>query len=123
MTRLNRRDFCKTLAAMPAALSAAASTLPNIVYILADDLGWGDLGCYNQETAVPTPHANRFATQGMRFTDMHSPLRRVHADALRNHDRALLLAVPSQKGRAVGLFAEPDRGRADDYAFPAAEPR
>jgi len=73
MTGLSRRDFCKTMAAMPSALSAAASGLPNIVYILADDLGWGDLGCYNQETAVPTPRANRFATEGMRFTDMHSP--------------------------------------------------
>ena len=74
MSKLHRREFCKTLAAIPAALSAtAASGLPNIVYILADDLGWGDLGCYNKETAVPTPHANRFATQGMRFTDMHSP--------------------------------------------------
>src|SRR6184192_491571 len=81
MNKLNRRNFCKTLAAAPVALSfpgvsayaAAQSTLPNIVYILADDLGWGDLGCYNKDTAVPTPYANRFAEQGVRFTDMHSP--------------------------------------------------
>jgi len=74
MTKLNRRAFCKTLAAAPAIVRGAASTaLPNIVYILADDLGWGDLGCYNKESAVPTPNANKFATQGMRFTDMHSP--------------------------------------------------
>jgi arylsulfatase A len=74
MSELNRRNFCKTLAAIPAALhSAPASPLPNIVYVLADDLGWGDLGCYNPQSAVPTPHADRFATQGIRFTDMHSP--------------------------------------------------
>src|SRR5690348_18437299 len=74
MRELNRRYFCKTLAAVPAALSGAGSSgSPNIVYILADDLGWGDLGCYNQDSAVPTPNANRFATEGMRFTDMHSP--------------------------------------------------
>jgi arylsulfatase A-like enzyme len=59
---------------MPALLQAAPDApAPNIVYILADDLGWGDLGCYNSETAVPTPNANRFATQSIRFTDMHSP--------------------------------------------------
>src|SRR5882762_5199769 len=73
MTELSRRNFCKTLAAAPVMLRGAAAALPNIVYILADDLGWGDLGCYNKETAVPTPNANRFAAQGMRFTDMHSP--------------------------------------------------
>jgi len=73
MTKPSRRNFCKTLAAAPALLRAMAPALPNIVYVLADDLGWGDLGCYNKESAVPTPNANRFATQGMRFTDMHSP--------------------------------------------------
>jgi arylsulfatase A len=74
MSELNRRSFCKTIAAIPAALHGApAPPLPNIVYVLADDLGWGDLGCYNPQSAVPTPNADRFATQGMRFTDMHSP--------------------------------------------------
>jgi arylsulfatase A-like enzyme len=51
----------------------AAESRPNIVYILADDLGWGDLDCYNPLSAIPTPNANRLAAQGMRFTDMHSP--------------------------------------------------
>ncbi len=74
MRQLNRRRFCRTLAALPAGLNAAPEVaLPNIVYALADDLGWGDLDCYNTESAVPTPNANRLATQGMRFTDMHSP--------------------------------------------------
>src|SRR5215831_9544233 len=68
---MHRRDFCKTLAAVPAAFSTP--DLPNIVYILADDLGWGDLGCYNKDSAVPTPNANQFATESTRFTDMHSP--------------------------------------------------
>jgi arylsulfatase A len=44
-----------------------------LVYILADDLGWGDLRCYNPQSAVPTPNADRLAAQGVRFTDMHSP--------------------------------------------------
>lgn len=46
---------------------------PNIVFILADDLGYGDLGCYNPDSKVPTPHLDRLAGQGMRFTDAHSP--------------------------------------------------
>jgi arylsulfatase A-like enzyme len=42
------------------------------VYVLTDDLGWGDLGCYNPYSAIPMPNANRLASQGMRFTDMHA---------------------------------------------------
>ncbi|HWU36890.1 MAG TPA: sulfatase-like hydrolase/transferase, partial [Candidatus Acidoferrum sp.] len=49
--------------------ASGAPELPNIVYILADDLGWGDLGCYNDRSAIPTPNANRLASQGVRFTD------------------------------------------------------
>lgn len=46
---------------------------PNIVVILADDLGYGDLSCNNPESKIPTPHADRLAAEGMRFTDAHSP--------------------------------------------------
>jgi len=46
---------------------------PNILLILADDLGYGDVGCYNDQSKVPTPHIDRLARQGMRFTDAHSP--------------------------------------------------
>jgi arylsulfatase A-like enzyme len=69
---MDRREFLSALLAGHA-LGAEAGTRPNIVYVLADDLGWGDLGCYNPESAVPTPNANRLAKQGVRFTDMHSP--------------------------------------------------
>jgi len=47
--------------------------MPNILFILADDLGYGDVGCYNPESKVPTPHLDRMASQGMLFTDAHSP--------------------------------------------------
>ena len=46
---------------------------PNIVLILADDLGYGDVGCYNPKSNIPTPNLDRLAGQGMRFTDAHSP--------------------------------------------------
>ncbi|HEY8506317.1 MAG TPA: arylsulfatase [Gemmataceae bacterium] len=50
-----------------------AADRPNIVFVLADDLGQGDLGCYNRESKIPTPNLDRLAAQGMRFTDAHSP--------------------------------------------------
>ena len=46
---------------------------PNIVLILADDLGYGDVACYNAESKVPTPNIDRLAAEGMSFTDAHSP--------------------------------------------------
>jgi arylsulfatase A len=50
----------------------SASELPNIVYILVDDLGYGDLQCYNPGSKIPTPNMDQLAKQGMRFTDAHS---------------------------------------------------
>lgn len=46
--------------------------LPNVVVLYADDLGFGDLGCYNVNSKIPTPNLDRLARQGMRFTDAHS---------------------------------------------------
>jgi arylsulfatase A-like enzyme len=53
------------------ALGAPAATAPNIVFVLADDLGYGDLGCYGQ-TRIQTPHLDRLAAQGMRFTQFYA---------------------------------------------------
>lgn len=50
-----------------------AETKPNIVYILADDLGYGDPHCYNPQSKIPTPRIDRLAREGMLFTDAHSP--------------------------------------------------
>jgi len=48
-----------------------AAPLPNIVFVLADDLGYGDLGCYGQKL-IATPNLDRLATQGMRFTQFYA---------------------------------------------------
>ncbi len=52
---------------------AGATDRPNILLILADDLGYGDVASYNPESKVATPHLDRLAAEGMRFTDAHSP--------------------------------------------------
>ena len=45
---------------------------PNIIYILADDMGYGDMGCNNPDSKIPTPHLDHLASQGMRFTNAHA---------------------------------------------------
>ena len=45
---------------------------PNIIYILADDLGFGDLSFYNKDSKIKTPNLDRLAASGMSFMDMHS---------------------------------------------------
>jgi len=59
------------LAALRAADSPLPTGKPNIVIIYADDLGYGDVGCYGA-TKVKTPNIDRLAAQGLRFTDAHS---------------------------------------------------
>ncbi|MEM6883996.1 MAG: arylsulfatase [Verrucomicrobiota bacterium] len=45
---------------------------PNLVYILMDDMGYGDFKCQNPEGKIPTPHMDQLAQEGMRFSDAHS---------------------------------------------------
>lgn len=53
--------------------SAARGSQPNIVIVNADDMGYGDLECYNPDSKIPTPNMNQLAAEGVRFTDAHSP--------------------------------------------------
>jgi arylsulfatase A-like enzyme len=71
------RRICATVAATVVTLCvvgalAGNAPRPNVVLILADDLGYGDLSCYGA-TKVQTPNIDRLARQGRRFTDAHSP--------------------------------------------------
>ncbi len=75
-----RRDFIKAAGyslagwAMSGAVAKTKSAVgkkPNIVFILADDLGWAELGCYGN-TFNETPNLDRLANQGMRFTDAYA---------------------------------------------------
>jgi arylsulfatase A-like enzyme len=66
---MNRREFFATLSA--GALFGAAGKPTNIILIVADDLGYGDLGCYGQGR-IRTPHLDRLAAEGMRFTQAYA---------------------------------------------------
>jgi arylsulfatase A len=62
---------CVTLSGLCRGAPAPASARPNIILILADDLGWADLGCYGN-TFNETPNIDRLAKQGMRFTQFYA---------------------------------------------------
>jgi arylsulfatase A len=62
----------RALLALVALVGSAASAAPNIVYILCDDLGYGDVKANNQDGKIATPQLDRMAAKGMRFTDAHS---------------------------------------------------
>lgn len=66
------RTLLLLLALFPGALLPAAETgrPPNIIFILADDAGWGDFGCYGQQK-IHTPNVDRLASEGMRFTQFY----------------------------------------------------
>lgn len=63
---------CSLLALQPQVLHAQKNRLPNIVYILADDLGYGDVTVNNPQSKASTPNIDGLARQGMRFTDAHT---------------------------------------------------
>jgi arylsulfatase A-like enzyme len=86
MVKQTRREFIKLMSLTAASagvscllpgcsgtglMAGAKKNRPNIIYILADDLGYGDLGCYGQET-IKTPNIDKLAEEGMRFTDHYA---------------------------------------------------
>ena len=60
-----------SLSKKTASTVSASGKLPNIIFILADDLGYGDVGCYGQQL-IQTPNIDRLARSGMRFTDFYA---------------------------------------------------
>ena len=67
-----RRKSLLAACAVLLALQSHAAVKPNILFILIDDMGWMDLGCQGNPH-VKTPHIDRFATEGVRFTDAYAP--------------------------------------------------
>ena len=109
---MDRRTF---LAGLPLALSHSAlaapdAARPNIVFILADDLGYGDLSCYNRESKIPTPNLDALAARGVRFSDAHTPS---------------AVCTPTRYGLLTGRYAwrtRLDKGVLDGFDPPLIEP-
>jgi arylsulfatase A len=80
MGRQSRRAFLRTVGLGASALALSpffacrtrGKTFPNIVYIIADDMGYGDVSCLNPDSKISTPNMDRLASEGMIFTDAHS---------------------------------------------------
>jgi arylsulfatase A-like enzyme len=92
------------------AASTPSAAPPNVLYILADDLGLGDVSCYNPQSAWQTPHLDRLAREGLRFTDAHS---------------ASSLCSPSRYALLTGRYAWRGRlkqGVLQGYHSPLIEP-
>lgn len=66
-----RKSLAVLLFVVLASIAAAAANKPNIIYILADDLGYGDLSCYGQQK-FQTPHIDKLAEEGIKFTDHYA---------------------------------------------------
>lgn len=85
-----------------------AAALPNIVMIVADDLGYGDLGCYGG-TRARTPHLDRLANEGLRLTDFHA-----NAASCSPTRAALLTGQYQQRSNVVVALSERSPGLPDD---------
>ena len=96
--------------ARPRGVAAGATARPNVIVIFADDMGYGDPGCYGG-TAAATPHIDRLAREGVRFTDFHV------AQAVCSASRAALLTgcYPNRVGISGAL------GPASRHGLAAAE--
>ena len=70
-TTMHRLLACVCFALLVAAGNAAAADRPNLIWVMADDLGYGDLGCYGQRV-IQTPHLDRMAREGLRFTQFYA---------------------------------------------------
>ncbi|MGI9177227.1 MAG: sulfatase family protein [Pirellulales bacterium] len=92
-----------------------AAERPNIVMVLADDLGWGELGCFGNPRAI-TPNLDRFATEGVRLTDCHS------ASSVCSPSRSAILTgrIPYRNGVFTWIpDGSPIHLRADGRTLPA----
>ena len=126
MLTMQRRDFLRTAGLVAAVLGfprvgknadpvfqgleKSKAQRPNIVLVLADDLGYGDVSCYNQQAKFKTPNVDRLAAQGTRFTDVHTPTS---------------VCTPTRYGILTGRHCwrtRLQRGVLNDYDFPLIAP-
>ena len=141
---MNRRDFMKCLGLTAATLALSprmahgAARQPNIVFIMADDLGYGHLGCYGQEK-IHTPRLDQMAAEGLRFTQAyagcplcaasrsvlmtglhagHTPVRGNSGGIPLREEDVTVAEVLQQTGYRTGLFGKWGLGEADTTGQP-----
>ncbi|WP_414660577.1 sulfatase family protein [Horticoccus sp. 23ND18S-11] len=109
-TQVRRSLLCLPLVALALSALRAAEPPPNVIVILADDLGYGDLSCYGS-TSIATPRLDRMAREGVRFTDAYA------AAPFCSPARAALLTgrLPARNGVPYVLFPT------ENHGLPAAE--
>src|SRR5581483_12520936 len=96
-----------SLLILPSARAADKAPPPNILLILADDLGYGDPACFNAKSKIKTPNLDGLAREGMRFTDAHAPG---------------AVCVPSRYGLLTGRYPFRNTRRKDPARGPLIEP-
>ena len=106
------RRFPAVAAALLGILACAPchAGAPNIVFVLADDMGYGDVQALNPDSAIPTPNLNRLAAEGMTFTDAHTPS---------------AVCTPTRYGLVTGRYCWRSRlksGVLNGYGTPLIEP-
>src|SRR5437588_169791 len=101
-----RSFFITAAGALASASAFGAAKSPNVVLIFADDMGYGDLGCYGSK--IRTPNLDRMAKEGMRFTDFYS------ANPVCSPSRAALLTgrYPTRCGIPTVLWPQDTNGLA-----------
>ena len=77
---------------------SAAEQRPNVIFMLTDDLGYSDVGCYGA-TKVKTPHIDRLAAEGVRFTDFHTAASICSPSAMSPNLRKMSLSTSIEIGR------------------------
>src|SRR5262245_8905222 len=107
MTGLTRRlVISAVLAICCAATAAETAKRPNIIFILADDLGWGDLSCYGN-TFLATPNLDRLARGGALFTQFY-----VNGSVCSPSRSAFFTSMFPARNRIHGHFATPEQNTA-----------
>jgi arylsulfatase A-like enzyme len=89
MRWLNQAAFVFLTLLAQVAFAQSAQRPPNVVFILADDMGYGDVGAFNPESKIPTPRIDGLAREGIRFTDAHA---------------AGAVCIPSRYGLLTGRY-------------------
>ena len=121
---MDRRRFLKSLGlgvpalAFPLAKAvrgahALPEKLPNIVLIMADDMGLGDPGCYNPESLIPTPQMDRISAEGTKFTGCGPDLSLCFQRKRNRYSRG---RRKTERGYSSGRECEKSRRQIEDHS-------